>query len=95
MKTKYGTISDNVYKKYKEKLINNIYKILPMKEEKTETINVYIESVLYELIGMKKLLDESCEICSIIAILENLIDEQDLKIVKREVFRAISLVKKI
>lgn len=95
MNTKYGKISDKTYKDYKVKLINNIYKILPMKEEKTDTINVYIESVLYELVGMEKVLYEAGEICSIISVLENLITEQDLKIVKREVFRAISLVKRM
>lgn len=95
MNTKYGKISDKTYKDYKGKLINNIYKILPMKEEKTDTINVYIESVLYELVGMEKVLYEAGEICSIISVLENLITEQDLKVVKREVFRAISLVKRM
>lgn len=94
----YGNISDKLYEKYKNRLINSIYKILPMKEEDTSTIETYIESLVYELTGIDKLFvgeDELQEILVIIAILENLKKETNISIVKREVFRAIGLVKRM
>lgn len=94
METKYGTIPNRVCDRYKDRLVNSIYKVLPMKEEKSKTINTYISSLIYELVGLEKIADDTGEICSLIAILENLIEEEDLKVVKREVFRAINIVKR-
>lgn len=99
MNTKYGNVSDIIYEKYKTRLINSIYKILPMKEEEVKTLNVYIESLVYELIGLEKVIIQNSkdggEIMMIISTLENLINEEDIKVVKREVFRMIEMIKRM
>lgn len=97
METKYGNLSDDSFGKYKDKLIDRIYKILPMKEEKSTTVKEHIKSLVFELVGGKNILndiDNKGNIVSVIFVLENLIEEQDKRIVKREVFKAIDIIKK-
>ena len=88
---------------YLEGLINDVFKILPLYEEESFTLPQYIDSLIYELQGFQELFDQigtSPEFVSMISILERVAEDsiafgQDKAIIKREVFKAISLIKKI
>lgn len=85
---------------YFKNLVNSFFKILPIKEEKPETLSVYMKSLQRELIGCKHLvtgMDEEPAFLSLLAILQYLIDypECEQHEVRREVFRAISLCNKL
>lgn len=98
METKYGHLLDESFDKYKDKLIDRVYKILPMKEEKSTTLNKYMTSLISELVGAVEVLndvDRKGNIVSVIFVLENLIEEQDKTVVKREIFKAIDTIKKL
>lgn len=85
---------------YLHRLVGRFYKILPLKEEGEKSLNVYIKSLQAELLGFNKV---ACVICndslilSLVSILQYLSDEPECEtdIVRREVFHAISICKKL
>lgn len=94
MNTKYGDISDASYKDYYKKLIDKVYKILCLKEENCSTLDIYIESLLIDIVGQEKILKGNGNFLSLIGILETLsTSDYSLKIYKREVFKCINIIK--
>lgn len=91
----YGTELDGrALWKYFDALVNLIFKILPMRENGEETLDVYMDSLLCELIGFKELFNaigKDAGYLTILSILRYLKKRPDcpLYVVKREVFRAI------
>lgn len=87
---------------YLDNLINSIFKILPLYEEKNEGIVSYVESLLFEMYGLEKTLpiSQSYEYISLLSTIESLKKEiekrsDNKRVVKREVFKSISIVKNI
>lgn len=98
IKTKYGKVTDESLDSYLKGLIPRIFKILPLKEEEYETLDIYIDSLLREMIGLANVVDElklNTNYLSIIGTLENLLDENDIKIFKRDVFKCLDIIKKM
>lgn len=89
--------------KYYSGLINKIFKILPLAEESKDTAKVYLDSLHVELQGCNELLPliqsdpRYVSILSIVAWLRNHVTDCDctIKDVRREVFSAISMCKKL
>lgn len=93
-------IDDKVLYKYFKNLVNLFFKILPMKENEEDTLDVYLRTLQVELLGCKNLiivLDNDPRMLSLISILQYLIDfpECSLHNVRREVFHAISICNKM
>ena len=92
-------ITRSMFENYISTLINQFFKILPIKESGETSLAEYMKSLQAELIGCKEVID-ICEadsiFISLISILQYLIDSDcDVPTVKREVFKAISLCKKL
>lgn len=97
VKTKAGIGLDNelIYN-YFENLVNQFFKILPMRETNEKSLPIYICSLRDELLGCNKLIEEleyDPSFLTLISILQYFIDNQDcsVKETKREVFKAISI----
>lgn len=100
MITKYNyEIPDNNINTYLQFLINQFFKILPMKEADEPSLEKYIQNLQRELIGCKDLFPEfynSESFISLISILEYMANNNpNTAIVKSDVFKAISICKKI
>lgn len=85
---------------YLDTLINSVFKILPLYEERNDGIQTYIESLLFELYGLDKVFDikDSYEYVSILSILESIREEvakenSKKRVIKREVFKCINIIK--
>ena len=80
-------------------LVNQFFKILPMTENHEPTLKAYMNSLQREMIGYHDLIIELGKddmYLALLAILEYLIqNECDVAVVKCEVFKAISLLKKL
>lgn len=92
-------IPTNMLENYLDMLVNAFYKILPLSEENEPSRKTYMVSLQAELIGCKQVinsLSNDGKYLSLIAILQYLINTEcshdDLK---REVFKAISICKKL
>lgn len=94
-------ISEDTYKIYLKNLKNMIFKILPLYEEKSETFDEYLDTVIFELSGMKDVVAEhphdiwyAKTFGKVKAIKKNTSRFDDKHIVKREVFGICSLIDK-
>lgn len=97
------SVDETLVAKYFNTLVNKIFKILPIIENREESITVYMESLGVELSGFQSLLPSVGEDPSYLSLLsiykwlsEN-VDNADekYKVIRREVFHAISLCKKM
>lgn len=95
---KYTTRCDT-FADYIQHLISRVYKILPLKEEGEKSLSVYVESFLRELVGCSELFPELSEDPMFVTLLATLtyLQNHDLEvhIVRQEVFKSISVVKKL
>lgn len=93
---KYGLLPKENFCKYFDFLINKTYKILPMKEEGSQTLKVYLEGLLRELVGNKELvsiLTNEPQFISVLNSLQFLISEEySVQVCKREVFKCIHIL---
>lgn len=87
---------------YLDGLVNQFFKILPLKEDGEPSLNEFMKSLQVELIGHKSLMEylhDDSMYMTLLSILQYLIDNNhddfDTAIVKREVFKAISICKKL
>ena len=99
IEVKYGMLPKENFCRYFEFLINKTYKILPLKEEKSDTLKSYLESFQRELIGnmdlVSVLVDEP-RFVSVLNTMQFLISEEySDKICKKEVFKCIRILEEI
>lgn len=80
-------------------LVNQFFKILPIKESGEPSLNEFMRSLQVEMIGHKRLmkyLNHDSMYMTLLSILQYMIDNDcDTQVVKREVFKAISICKKL
>ncbi len=93
-------IDSAVLHNYFRTLVNHFFKILPIREQNEESLTTYLQSLQAELLGAKGLvsaIQNDASYLTLLAILQYLIDypECSVREVKREVFRAISICKKL
>lgn len=89
-----------VLSNYFRTLINLFFKILPIWESGESSLDTYMRSLQAELLGCKELIDAihaDSLFLSLTSILQYLIDHpsSEIKTVKREVFKAISICNKL
>jgi hypothetical protein len=98
MRTKYGEVSEELVSNYYDRLVNRVFKLLPLKEEENPTIAVYLESIMLELVGGKELSDDfknNADFLSLIMTLEGLSQITNMITYKREIFKCINIVRKL
>lgn len=101
MLTRHGTqVGSNLAGNYFDTLINMFFKILPLWEDHEESLPTYMESLQIEMLGFKGLIAsvrDDASYLSLLSVLQFFIDNPDTEthIVKREVFRSISLCNKL
>lgn len=92
-------ISVRMMSDYLDALVNRFYKILPIKESGENTMRPYLDSLLREMIGARELMDfiqDDDRYLSLLAIVQYFINNDvDVAIVRTDVFRAISILKKL
>lgn len=92
-------LHDAVVHNYLKSLIGQFFKILPIKESGEPSLNKYIESLQREMMGCESLittLKHDGSYLSLLSILQHLIESDcSVEIVKCEVFKAISILKKL
>ena len=99
IEVKYGMLPKENFCKYFEFLINKTYKILPLKEENSDTLKSYLESYQRELIwnmDLIPLLVDEPRFITVLNTMQFLISEEySDKVCKREVFKCIHILEAI
>ena len=93
------SVPDAMVANYFDKLTNQFFKILPIKEECNESFNEYLNSLQVEMAGLGGLMQfiqNDSRYLSLLAILEYLQDNTcSTAVVRREVFKAIRICDKL
>lgn len=101
VRTRVGVPMDAaILSNYLSALINNFFKILPIKESGETSLDTYMQSLQAELLGCRELVEaihNDALFLTLLSILQYLIDhpECEVAVVKREVFHAISICNKL
>ena len=99
IETKYECIPNELFENYLKFLIGRIYKILCMQEENNPNLSVYLEGLQRELIGNSNLLlaiRYDGDFLTLLNKIQFLIyDSSNHKIVKKEIFECIAIIKKL
>ncbi len=99
IEVKYGLIPRENFCQYFNFLINKTYKILPLKEENSKTLRLYLESFSRELIGNKDLISvlvNEPQFISVLNTIQYLIAEDySIDTCKKEVFKCIRILESI
>lgn len=93
-------LSSELVFNYFRNLVNQFFKILPMRESNEKSLPAYMESLRDELLGCKGLIVEmnsNPSFLTLVNILQFLIDNPDCSVgtTKREVFKAIAVCNKL
>jgi hypothetical protein len=96
-------IPSDTMAEYFSVLVGKIFKILPLAEDDKSSAQVYLSSLCFELRGVKRLLNilsDDPAFISLLGIIMELSqnidkDEYTIKVIKREVFKAISICQKL
>jgi len=85
---------------YLSTVVNSVFKILPMFEERNIGVQKYLDSLLFELYGLEEAvsMEHSYEYISLLSTLESVkkeVAKPDSKktVIKREVFKCINIIK--
>lgn len=80
------------------KLIDRIYKIIPLKEENVDSVGSYIENIVEEIMGNAELInsiDYDSRIMIVTSTLYSIIDATEHGTYKRSVFKCIRYVEQL
>ena len=99
MKSKYGEINNTACYNYLSRLVDKLFKIIPLKEVHSPTIETYIEDLIFELSGNNDVFAETeynPKLIDIISILEAIKNEDmSHKEYRRSVFKCISITEQL
>lgn len=99
MQGRYSEIPDLLTYNYLSRLIDKLFKIIPLKETHSKTINTYIEDLLFELSGNTSVFIDSNynpKILDVISIVEAIrIQEMSHEEYRRLVFKCINIVQQL
>lgn len=97
-----GLINNNnnkVLSNYLDTLVNSFFKILPIKESEPNTLENYVKSLEIELVGCNSLFEGTnfdSALLVLISILRYLQENEcEVSVVRREVFKSISIIKNL
>lgn len=92
-------INDVMLKNKLDALVNQFYKILPIKESGEPSLLQYMKSLQREMLGCKSLilaLENDAQYLTLLSILQYMIDHDcDVATVKSDVFKAIGIIKRM
>ncbi len=93
-------VTAELLQNYFARLVNQFFKILPMREDEEESLGAYMRGLQIELLGCQNFVNSLSDnpfYMSLLSILQYLIDTPDCSVsdVRREVFDAISICYKL
>lgn len=92
-------LPEELFKNYLSNLVNQFFKILPIRENEEPSLNEYMKNLQVELIGAKGLivlLKNDGQYVKLLAILQYMIDNDcDVPTTRSQVFKAINICNKL
>lgn len=99
MNSKYGDINNTACYNYMARLVDKLFKIIPLKEAHSPTVDTYIEDLIFEISGNKEIFAETeynPKLVDIICTLEAIKNEEmSHKEYRRSVFKCITITEQL
>lgn len=95
MESKYGNIQQNTLSLNSNDLINQIFKLLPYKENQEKNLESHFTTILFRINGMAKLFPTEPRWITVMALLESAKSEKNFKIYRKAILDCCSIVKTI
>lgn len=95
MDYKYGTAPAAQFQENECDLINQIWKILPYKENDYEDIDTYITSLLLRIAGLNELLGNPPELITLMSLLETVRTESTHKLYRKAIFDCCNIIERL
>jgi len=100
MMTKYGTeISREMIHNKFDDLVNQFFKILPLRESQASTLAAYMDGLMREMLGLQSLMsaiNNDGAYLNLLSTLQYMIDNDcEVSVVKSDVFKSISIIKRL
>ena len=92
-KSKYGTLPKEALASNYSDVINQIYKLLPMKENNSSDLSYHFSTLLFRIRGLSSLFPKESRWITIMALLEAASTQQDLKLYRKAILDSCSIVK--
>ena len=93
MTSKYGYIPNISIIQNSNDLINQIFKLLPYREQKDKRLNYHFTTLLFRLRGMTLLFPEQPKWVTVMALLESAQEEDDFKLYRKAILDSCSIIK--
>lgn len=90
MNTLYGVIDNKQVISYLDKLTNRVFKVIPMSEEKSITLEKYVDSIVRELFGNSTIVFED-ELLGIVGTLKGL-DYGNHSKLRSDIFKVLDII---
>jgi hypothetical protein len=91
IKTKYNfNISEEAWHLYLKKTKNDVFKLLPLKEESLDWAK-HLQTILIELSGLQSLINQH-KLISVMAKLESLYELQEFSLYRKTIFEILSIL---
>lgn len=95
MTYKYGIAPVTQFQDNEYDLINQIWKILPYKENNYEDIDTYITSLLFRISGLNELLYNPPELITVMSLLETVRTESEHKMYRKAILDCCNIIKRL
>ncbi len=94
MKSRYGLMPDNLIASNLNDVINQVFKLLPYKEEHCENLEHQFTTLLFRLTGLSRVLSDP-EIVTVISVLDAAKEEDDTYLYRKAILDSCSILKQI
>lgn len=92
MKIKYGTASNKQIKDNEVNLVDQIFKLLPYKENNYQDLDYYFSTLLFRITGLNKILGEPSELITVLSLLESARTETDFKLYRKAILDSCAIM---
>lgn len=94
-KTIYGSVPVKALKSNFVDIINQIYKLLPLKENNDPELSYHFTTLLFRIRGMSVLFPNESKWITILALIEGAKNEKDFKLYRKAILDSCSIVKQL
>lgn len=95
MITTYGAIPDHMVAENMKDLTNQIFKLLPYKEQHSELLSDHFKVILFRLRGLTELLPDEPVLLTIMSFLQAAQSEEDFYLYRKSILDSCSLLSKV
>jgi len=93
--SKYGDIPNKMVIENETDLINQIFKLLPYKENAADNLEYHFTTLLFRIAGLCKIFPEIPELLTVVSLLESARTENNFQLYRKAILDSCSIIKRL